>query len=56
MNIKYLSDIHLEFIQPGMIRKFIKSINNVTNADICILAGDIGSPYSENYKLFLHTY
>ncbi len=52
MNIKYLSDIHLEFIQPGMIRKFIKNINNVTNADICILAGDIGNPYSENYKLF----
>ena len=32
MIIKYLSDIHLEFIQPGMIRKFIKNINDMINS------------------------
>jgi len=52
MILRYISDIHLEFIKPNKIERFIKNIKpNIE--EICILAGDIGNPYSQNYDLFM---
>ena len=51
-NIRYLSDLHLEFIKPNKINQFIKQIPSGKN-EICILAGDIGNPYQENYDMFM---
>lgn len=52
LKIRYLSDLHLEFIKPTEINKFIKKIPSGNN-EICVLAGDIGNPYQENYKTFM---
>lgn len=53
MNIRYLSDLHLEFIKPNKLEKFINNIKPDLN-EICILAGDIGKPNSENYNIFMN--
>jgi predicted phosphodiesterase len=50
--IRYLSDLHLEFIKPNKIEKFIKKIPPGID-EICILAGDIGNPYKSNYNIFM---
>ena len=52
MKLRYLSDLHLEFIKPAQIQNFIKRIP-VGRDEICILAGDIGNPYQSNYDTFL---
>jgi predicted phosphohydrolase len=52
LNIRYLSDLHLEFIKPNNIQNFIKNIPS-GNDEICILAGDIGNPYQMNYNIFM---
>jgi predicted phosphohydrolase len=52
MKIRYLSDLHLEFIKPNKIEKFIKNIPNGID-EICVLAGDIGNPYTNNYDIFM---
>jgi len=52
MKLRYFSDLHLEFIKPNKIEKFIKNIS-VNNNDICMLAGDIGNPYQSNYDIFM---
>ena len=51
-HIRYLSDLHLEFIQPNKIEKFIKKIPPGID-EICVLAGDIGNPYQTNYDIFM---
>jgi predicted phosphodiesterase len=52
MLIRYLSDIHLELLKPSGVTKIINSIKN--NSDqICVLAGDIGNPYSSTYDTFM---
>jgi hypothetical protein len=43
-HIRYLSDLHLEFIEPNKIEQFIEKIPSGVE-EICILAGDIGNPY-----------
>ncbi len=51
MIIKYFSDLHLEFfkrLNPIWIKSLIKR-----DADVLILAGDIGYPTSQLYKDFL---
>jgi predicted MPP superfamily phosphohydrolase len=49
LRIRYLSDLHLEFIKDHKIKNFINKI--VPNKEeICILAGDIGNPYKESYN------
>lgn len=53
MQVRYLSDLHLEFIKPNKINNFIKNIPP-GHDEICILAGDIGNPYQENYDIFLN--
>lgn len=52
MKIRYISDLHLEFIKPHNLNKFIHRILP-TNHEICILAGDIGNPYQEHYDIFM---
>jgi predicted phosphohydrolase len=52
MEIRYFSDLHLEFIKPNKIAKFIQKIVPDINS-ICICAGDIGNPYTNNYKVFM---
>jgi predicted phosphohydrolase len=51
-HIRYLSDLHLEFIKPKNMEKFINKIPSGID-EICILAGDIGNPYQSNYKTFM---
>jgi predicted phosphohydrolase len=52
MKLRYFSDLHLEFIKPNKIERFIKKIPSGID-EICILAGDIGNPYQSNYNLFM---
>lgn len=52
LKIRYLSDLHLEFINPEDIDKFIAQITPGLD-EICILAGDIGNPYQTNYNIFM---
>ena len=52
MKVRYFSDLHLEFIKPHKIKKFIQKIPS-GNDEICILAGDIGNPYDRNYDIFM---
>jgi hypothetical protein len=54
MKLRYLSDLHLEFIKPHKIDKFIKQIPINDCNEICILAGDIGNPYQSNYDIFMN--
>lgn len=50
--LRILSDLHLEFVKPYQFQAFIKKI--IPHPDeICILAGDIGNPYSDNYGKFM---
>jgi hypothetical protein len=53
MKLRYLSDLHLEFIKPNKIENFIKKIPSGID-EICILAGDIGNPYQPNYDIFMN--
>lgn len=54
MKLRYLSDIHLEFIDANKIQAFIDQIPLPLDNEICILAGDIGNPYEPNYDLFMN--
>jgi predicted phosphodiesterase len=51
IKLQYLSDIHLEFYNKTQIDEFIRQFKVI--APICILAGDIGYPYSSSYQFFL---
>jgi predicted phosphohydrolase len=52
MKIRYISDLHLEFIKPHKIKKFLMNIPSGID-EICVLAGDIGNPYQPNYNIFM---
>ena len=52
MKLRYLSDLHLEFIKPNKIHDFINKIPEGLD-EICILAGDVGNPYKSNYDTFM---
>ena len=52
MKLRYFSDLHLEFIKPHNIERFIQKIPQGKD-EICILAGDIGNPYQSNYNIFM---
>jgi len=54
MKVRYLSDLHLEFIIPECLDEFISNISPGQDDEICILAGDIGSPYSHYYDIFMN--
>lgn len=53
MLIRYLSDLHLEFVYPQYLNKFLKKIPLPKENEVCVLAGDIGNPYSTNYDIFM---
>jgi len=53
LNLRYISDLHLEFIVPNKINQFIQKIPPGQKDEICILAGDIGNPYQTNYDTFM---
>ena len=53
MLIRYLSDLHLEFIYPQYLNKFFKKIPLPKENEICVLAGDIGNPFTTNYDMFM---
>jgi len=48
MRIRYLSDIHLEFIKPNKISNLLHKIGN-NKEDVYVLAGDIGNPFQSIY-------
>ena len=52
MKIRYLSDLHLEFIKPDKLGKFIGQISPGID-DICVLAGDIGIPTHFHYDALM---
>ena len=52
MKIRYISDIHLEFINPNKIEKYLKRIEP-NKDDIYVCAGDIGDPYKYHYDIFM---
>jgi predicted MPP superfamily phosphohydrolase len=53
MKIRYFSDLHLDFISPNKLQKLISKIIKSTDKEICVLAGDIGNPYTANYNVFI---
>lgn len=53
MKIRYMSDLHLEFLNSKQLDNFIKKIPSGMD-EICVLAGDIGDPYSSNYDKFIN--
>ena len=54
MKLRYLSDLHLEFLTKSKLEKIITHIIPGVTNEICILAGDIGNPTSENYDIFMN--
>jgi predicted phosphodiesterase len=52
MQIRYLSDIHLELLNSKTISKYIGKITPNLK-QVCVLAGDIGNPYSSSYGIFM---
>jgi predicted phosphohydrolase len=52
MKLRYFSDLHLEFIKPKDLERYIEKIPSGMD-EICILAGDIGNPYQANYDRFM---
>ena len=53
MLIRYFSDLHLEFIYPQYLNKFLKKIPLPKENEVCVLAGDIGNPFTTNYDIFM---
>ena len=54
MLIRYLSDIHLEFVYKEVLQRYLKQIKLLNRKEVLVLAGDIGSIYQqpENYDTF----
>ncbi len=52
MNIRYISDIHLEHMNATQVKQFIASFQP-NNEDLLVLSGDIGNPYAPSYRAFL---
>ena len=53
MLIRYLSDLHLEFINPNKLHNVFNKIQSSNKKEVCILAGDIDNPYKSNYDNFM---
>lgn len=52
MKIRYFSDLHLEFIKTNKLHSILRRIKSSSD-EICVLAGDIGNPYTEIYDIFM---
>jgi predicted phosphohydrolase len=57
MLIRYLSDIHLEFVNPGVLQHYLKQLTLLNRREVLVLAGDIGSIYQQpkNYDTFFNS-
>jgi len=53
LRIRYLSDLHLEFIPPNKLFPFLKQIPPGEEKEIILLTGDIGNPYRPHYAIFM---
>lgn len=53
MKIQYISDLHLELLQPHEILNLISKITPVKGVDVLALCGDIGNPYHQSYEDFM---
>jgi predicted MPP superfamily phosphohydrolase len=51
LKIQYFSDLHLEFYDLTKLVRLVHWIKPKSN--ICVLAGDIGYPFKQNYASFL---
>lgn len=51
MRIQYISDTHFELLSEGSIEDIKRRFK--PEADVCILAGDIGNPLHNSYSKFL---
>ena len=51
LKFQYFSDLHLEFHDSNTFSDVLRKIQ--PKAEICVLAGDIGYPFQENYTIFL---
>ncbi len=51
MEVQYISDIHLEFMDSNEYQYFLQ--NFTPKAKILVLAGDIGYPHHSSYRQFL---
>lgn len=54
MKIRCLSDLHLEYLKDKEIEHFIQQIPVGDKDEVCILAGDVGNPYSHSYDVFMN--
>jgi len=52
MKIRYLSDLHLEFIKPSHLDTWMSQIPPGLD-EVCILAGDLGNPHQPTYHRFM---
>jgi predicted MPP superfamily phosphohydrolase len=52
MRLRYISDIHLEFIKPQYIQQFLEKITPGPS-EIAVLAGDVGNLRHSNYDTFM---
>ena len=52
MKIQYFSDLHIELMSEYDFQLLCSKIS--PKCDTLVLAGDIGNPFHESYKLFLH--
>lgn len=53
MILRYLSDIHLEFVKPHKLGRLLHKLGSGDRDEVCVLAGDIGNPFQENYTSFM---
>lgn len=59
MKIRYLSDLHLEFLDEQGVSHVIEQIRDHFRSDeekeneVCVLAGDVGYPSKDNYKVLM---
>lgn len=52
MKLRYVSDIHLEFMNPTQVENVLHQFAPISD-EVLILAGDIGNPCHQHYKTFL---
>ena len=50
MEIQYISDIHIDLLTPKQIMRFKSLFKPI--APICVLAGDIGNPFKNEWQYF----
>ena len=52
MMLRYISDIHIEFMNSTQVQNLIRQFTAKSN-EVLLLAGDIGNPFHSHYQQFL---